>query len=278
VSLRIKARPYQDDIASMIGMDGVADQVDALVNQAVVAQQRKAAGYKTDDRPMHLIFEGNPGTGKTTIANKIAPLYKDLGLVSKPTVLELKKGDITGPFNNQVEEHTYNALMKGKGGVIFIDEAYMLNNDEEGRKAIDAMVPILSDPKFSKDTVVILAGYPGKMQAFLDVNEGLADRFSDRVRFRDYTAPELHQIAQKMINDQEYAVSASTNREIGKAVAAIASKPGHANGRSVARLIDRIKRAHEARLGDDPTPDELRFLTAADVQSAMKAQGLDAAA
>lgn len=277
-NLRQKAKPFQEDIASMIGMDDVSDQVDALVNQAVVSKQREAAGLAVGNRPMHLIFEGNPGTGKTTIAQKIAPLYKELGLVSKGEVVELKKGDITGQYENNIEEHTYNTLMKHKGKVIFIDEAYQFASDDFGRKSIDAMVPILSDPKFTKDTVVILAGYPDRMQEFLEVNPGLADRFSDRINFRDYTAPELHKIANKMIADQEYVTNPTVNREIGKAVAAIAAKPDHANGRTVARLIDRVKRAHEARLGEDPTTDELRNFTVEDVRSAMKWQGLDSAA
>jgi stage V sporulation protein K len=274
-SLKAAAAPHQEKIRSMIGMDAVAKEVDGLVAQAIIAKRREAAGLKTEARPLHLVFTGNPGTGKTSVAEIIGPLYADLGLIKNGKVTTLTKSEIIGPFNNQVEKHTREALMKAEGGVIIIDEAYTLATDAEGRKAIEEMVPMLS--KELKDTVVILAGYPGRMEEFMAVNEGLDRRFPKTIKFKDYSASEMREIADVMLMAREYtATKPATVKAIEDAVEQLSRKKNNGNGGGVSNFIDRARDAQEVRLMKvkEPTKAQLAELTAADIKYAMMATGL----
>jgi len=273
--LQAAAAPHQEKLRSMIGMSGVAHQVDGLVAQAVIASAREKSGLKTSSRPMHLVFTGSPGTGKTTVAELIAPLYADLGLTNEPKVTTLTKSEITGPFVNQVEQHTRKALNDAAGGVIIIDEAYTLANDDSGRKAIEEMVPMLT--KELKDTVVILAGYPDRMDQFMQVNEGLSRRFPKTITFRDYSAPEMKKIADKMLVDREYtATTPSVHAAINDAVTQLAARPNNGNGGGVENMVNFMRESQEFRLMKvkNPTHKQLATLTSHDVKYAMHAMGL----
>lgn len=273
--LQAAAAPHQEAIRALVGMDHVANEVDKLAAQAIIGQRREKAGYGNESRPKHLIFTGNPGTGKTTVAEIIAPLYADLGLLEKPTVKTLTKSEIIGPFNNQVEEHTRKVMNENKGGVIFIDEAYTLATDAEGRKAIEEMVPMLNNEL--KDTVVILAGYKDRMDQFLEVNEGLDSRFPKQIHFKNYTAPEMRKIADLMLVKREYtATKPATVAAIEDAVAQLAAKPKSSNGRDVSNFINHARDAQEVRLMKvkSPTKAQLGELTAADIKYAMMAMDL----
>ena len=274
--LQAAAAPHQEKIRSYIGMDDVAEEIDKLAAQAIIGKRRADAGYKNDTRPMHLVFTGEPGTGKTTVAEVIAPLYHDLGLTEKNQVVTLTKSEIIGPFNNQVEKHVREVMNKNKGGVIIIDEAYTLATDAEGRKAIEEMVPMLT--KELSNTVVILAGYPGRMKEFMDVNEGLQRRFPKTIKFRNYTAAEMRQIADKMLADREYtATKPATKAAIDHAVEQLAAKPNNGNAGGVSNFINHARDAQEVRLMrvKEPTRAQLGELTADDIRYAMMAMDLD---
>lgn len=267
------AKPYQDKIRSMVGMDDVADQVDGLVAQAIAAKRREAAGLPVDDRPMHMVFTGNPGVGKTTVARIIAPLYHDLGLTATDTLTEVKSpSELFGSYSNQTRENTLKFLEAHKGGVIFIDEAHQLASDKEGRQALETMVPWSSN---NRDTVIILAGYPEHMRRFFEYDPGLSSRFPQKIGFKDYGSAEMGQIADSMLESKGYTVKGPARAAIQRGVVELAATD-HANGRSVETLINRARQAQELRLmhKDNPTPAQLSELTTADVQYGLSSLGL----
>lgn len=261
------AKPYQDKVRAMAGMGDVADQIDSLVAQAVSARRREAVDLPVDERSMHLVFTGNPGVGKTTVARMIAPLYKELGLTSKADFVEAKPGEIGGPFSNQVRENTQKFLDDHKGGVIFIDEAHQLAQDEYGKQVLETMVPWSYN---NRDTVIILAGYPQHMRRFFAHDPGLTSRFPTKFEFKDYKVEDLHRIADTMLSSKGYAVNGPARTALQKKISALPGGEEYANGRSVENLINAATTAQARRLlhTEDPTPAQLETLTVTDIRNA----------
>lgn len=267
------AKPYQDQIRSMTGLGNVADQVDTLVAQAVAQRRRADAGLPNPEQFNHLIFTGNPGVGKTSVAKIIAPLYYELGLVNSPDPVITTAGQIKGPYSNSVRESTTEFLNEHKGSVIFIDEAHQLANDEYSRQALEAIVPWASE---NRDTVIIMAGYPEHMGRMLSVDPGLDSRFPQRIGFKDYTPDEMVSIADSVMNRNKYTAPASVRNAIHNTVRQLATKEGHANGREVDNFITELTRAQNNRLlnAESPSVTQLSTFTMTDVNAARRKAGL----
>jgi hypothetical protein len=274
-----KVAELRDDIHNMVGMKQVANEVDNLIASAVQAQRREEAGLPVSNRSMHIVFTGSPGTGKTTIAEKLAPLYNELGLIPTDKIVKKSRADLVGGYQGQTAMKTQKAFDEAKGGVLFIDEAYALKNgpdDTYGQEAIDTLLANVENSR--KDTVVILAGYPEEMKAFLSQNPGMKSRFPRSIHFNDYSGPELKQISGRMFEGDKYsATKPGVKALINNAVSQVAADPDHANARDVRNLYEAIAEAQDRRVAhmDNPSVEQLQEITAADVRAGMHKRGLE---
>ena len=179
-----------------------------LADNLQVQQRRAAAGMKTASLSMHMIFTGNPGTGKTTIARLVAKYLKAIGALKGGQLVEVGRGDLVGRYTGHTAPLTNSVIESALGGVLFIDEAYSLYRGEQdsfGLEAIDTLVKGMEDHR--DELVVILAGYTREMETFLTANSGLASRFPNKIEFPDYTADELLQITHILAKNKGYTLS-----------------------------------------------------------------------
>jgi SpoVK/Ycf46/Vps4 family AAA+-type ATPase len=262
-------KEMQDKIHAMIGMDQVSKEIDSLVNEAEVNAYLEAHGMPVTPPIRHMVFAGSPGTGKTTVAHILAPIYADMGLIPSDKVVVKSRDDLVQANQGNTEEAVKNAFEEAKGGVLFIDEAYSLKVDDMdtlGQIAVNGINQKASENQ--NDTVVILAGYPDQMEDFLKNNPGLKSRFPTTIHFRNYNSKEMKQIAEKMIKDDGFRMVPGSRASaiLGQATHRIATDPDSANGRDVFNLYQKIARAHKNRLaGTNPTKAELEIITGDDV-------------
>ena len=198
------------EINELVGLAPVKEYVFGLADNLQVQQRRAAAGLKTASLSMHMIFTGNPGTGKTTIARLVARYLKAIGALKGGQLVEVTRADLVGRYTGHTAPLTNSVIESALGGVLFIDEAYSLYRGEQdsfGLEAIDTLVKGMEDHR--DELVVILAGYTREMETFLTANSGLASRFPNRIEFPDYTAVELLQITQVLAKNKGYTLAES---------------------------------------------------------------------
>ena len=198
------------EINELVGLAPVKEYVFGLADNLQVQQRRAAAGLKTASLSMHMIFTGNPGTGKTTIARLVAKYLKAIGALKGGQLVEVTRADLVGRYTGHTAPLTNSVIESALGGVLFIDEAYSLYRGEQdsfGLEAIDTLVKGMEDHR--DELVVILAGYTREMETFLTANSGLASRFPNRIEFPDYTAVELLQITQVLAKNKGYTLAES---------------------------------------------------------------------
>ena len=196
------------EINELVGLAPVKEYVFGLADNLQVQQRRAAAGLKTASLSMHMIFTGNPGTGKTTIARLVARYLKAIGALKGGQLVEVTRADLVGRYTGHTAPLTNSVIESALGGVLFIDEAYSLYRGEQdsfGLEAIDTLVKGMEDHR--DELVVILAGYTREMETFLTANSGLASRFPNRIEFPDYTAVELLQITQVLAKNKGYTLA-----------------------------------------------------------------------
>ena len=196
------------EINELVGLAPVKEYVFGLADNLQVQQRRAAAGLKTASLSMHMIFTGNPGTGKTTIARLVAKYLKAIGALKGGQLVEVTRADLVGRYTGHTAPLTNSVIESALGGVLFIDEAYSLYRGEQdsfGLEAIDTLVKGMEDHR--DELVVILAGYTREMEHFLTANSGLASRFPNRIEFPDYTAVELLQITQVLAKNKGYTLA-----------------------------------------------------------------------
>ena len=196
------------EINELVGLAPVKEYVFGLADNLQVQQRRAAAGLKTASLSMHMIFTGNPGTGKTTIARLVARYLKAIGALKGGQLVEVTRADLVGRYTGHTAPLTNSVIESALGGVLFIDEAYSLYRGEQdsfGLEAIDTLVKGMEDHR--DELVVILAGYTREMETFLTANSGLASRFPNRIEFPDYTAVELLQITQVLARNKGYTLA-----------------------------------------------------------------------
>lgn len=196
------------EINELVGLAPVKEYVFGLADNLQVQQRRAAAGLKTASLSMHMIFTGNPGTGKTTIARLVAKYLKAIGALKGGQLVEVTRADLVGRYTGHTAPLTNSVIESALGGVLFIDEAYSLYRGEQdsfGLEAIDTLVKGMEDHR--DELVVILAGYTKEMETFLTANSGLASRFPNRIEFPDYTAVELLQITQVLAKNKGYTLA-----------------------------------------------------------------------
>lgn len=251
------------ELDDMVGLDPVKALVRQITNMQKVARVRRRNGLNAVAPSPHLVFTGNPGTGKTTVARHIGRIYKKLGLLTNGHVVEVDRGQLVGGYIGQTAIKTREALESAKGGVLFIDEAYSLARDhanDYGHEAIETIMAYMENNR--GQIVVVVAGYPEEMKTFMAMNPGLASRFDYTLQFPDYSNSELVRIFERLANEYDYVL----DEHARDAVALIASSwqrcHGFGNAREVRRLFHEVVATHGAWLMDEgiSSGDQLRQL------------------
>jgi probable Rubsico expression protein CbbX len=217
-----------------------------------------------------MCFTGNPGTGKTTVALRMAEVLKQLGYVRKGHLVAVTRDDLVGQFIGHTAPKTKEVVKKAMGGVLFIDEAYYLykpeNERDYGQESIEILLQAMENHR--DDLVVILAGYKDRMETFFGSNPGMASRIAHHIDFPDYSEAELMQIARLMLEQLNYRFDESAEPAFGRYVALRRQQPHFANARSIRNALDRIRLRHATRLFTADaalTREQLTTLTAEDI-------------
>lgn len=259
-----------DELNSLIGLEMVKSKVNDLVIYQKVQQLRRENDLHTSNSTLHLAFTGNPGTGKTTVARIVGRIYKQIGLLSKGHFVEVSRTDLIAGYQGQTAIKVKKVIEKAKGGVLFIDEAYSItendHSDSYGRECLTELTKALED--YRDDLVVIVAGYTEPMNKFFESNPGLKSRFNTFIEFQDYQADELEEILVSMCQRNDYNLSDSARKSIGNyLVEKVAEKDENfANGRLVRNIYDDLIMNHAKRVVNisNITRDDLSLITEAD--------------
>lgn len=231
------------ELNSLTGLTAVKEDVNALINLLKVQKMREQMGMKQTSVNKHLVFMGNPGTGKTTVARLLAKIYKAIGAISKGHLVEVDRSGLVCGYIGQTATKTAEVIESALGGVLFIDEAYTLTNGKGqgdfGQEAVDTLLKGMEDHR--DDLVVIVAGYTELMEEFLDSNLGLRSRFNKFINFEDYTAEEEVEILINNCKKQEYMLSRDALEEARRFFTErVANKPeGYANARDVRNYLEK---------------------------------------
>ncbi|MBP3646241.1 MAG: AAA family ATPase [Clostridia bacterium] len=260
------------ELESYIGLETVKKEVDSLINLVTIQKLRKENGLPVNDLSLHMVFSGNPGTGKTMIARLMARIYKSLGILSKGHLVEVDRSGLVAGYVGQTAIKTSEVIEKAKGGVLFIDEAYALTNrggTDYGQEAVDTLLKAMEDNR--DDLIVIVAGYIELMEEFVHSNPGLESRFNRFLHFPDYTVDEMMAMFDMRCSQNGYTLSDDA-RDLLRSLLALYSLDikGFGNGRGVRNLFERAVSAQANRLATDPdiTKEDLMLLTADDIRTA----------
>lgn len=265
-----------EELNSLTGLDSVKQDIQNLVNIIRVQKLREARGMKQPTISLHMVFSGNPGTGKTTVARLLANIYKSLGVLPSDHLVEVDRSNLVVGYVGQTATKTAQVIDEALGGVLFIDEAYTLSankgENDFGQEAIDALLKAMEDHR--DDFIVIVAGYPDLMEEFLNSNPGLRSRFNKYIFFADYTPEELIAILQSMCEKQEYKMTEEASTFAIDYFAKRVSEHSEtfANAREVRNFMERAI-AHQASrivtLGDDVEDEVLITFEKSDFEAAI---------
>ncbi|WP_370519784.1 stage V sporulation protein K [Pontibacillus sp. HMF3514] len=265
--------PFQNidnQFEDFIGLDSLKDTIKEIYASIYVNQKRQEAGLKPSKQVLHMLFKGNPGTGKTTVARKLSQLFYDMNVLSKGHFIEAERADLVGEYIGHTAQKTRDLIKKAMGGVLFIDEAYSLARGGEkdfGKEAIDTLVKHMED--YHNDFILILAGYPAEMDKFLRLNPGLHSRFPIMMDFKDYSIDELMTIATQMASEREYELSKEAQWKLKNHLMRKKQErhQSFSNGRYIRNIIEQSIRKQAIRVMKQNrfSHSELILLTSRDI-------------
>jgi hypothetical protein len=253
------------ELDELVGLEAVKGEIHRQVAVLKIEAKRVAAGLKVPTLTRHLVFVGNPGTGKTTVARLVAGIYRALGLLTKGQLVEVDRSELVAGYLGQTAMKTADVVKSAVGGVLFIDEAYSLAGDQYGTEAVDTLVKEMEDRR--DDLVVIVAGYPAPMAFFIAQNPGLASRFRTTIEFADYTDDELVGIFRVLASAADYDVTDEVEKRFREMLHGIRRGPTFGNGRYARNVLEAAVGQHAWRLRDveQPTVEQLRTLEPEDL-------------
>ncbi len=268
-----KIEDLKAELNELIGLEGVKREVNSLINMVTVHNLRRQNGLKTVDMSLHMVFSGNPGTGKSMIARMMARIYRSLGVLSKGQLVEVDRSGLVAGYIGQTATKTSEVIQKAKGGVLFIDEAYTLSSkkgeNDFGQEAIDTLLKAMEDQR--EDLIVIVAGYDGLMDEFIHSNPGLESRFNRYLHFDDYSIDEMMRILDLQLKKGQYRLDDEARAAVRDyIVTANTGSIAFGNARGVRNIFERLLVAQANRLSAEEAPDRDRLMTitAVDVQAA----------
>lgn len=254
----------------LVGLAPVKQRIREIAALLLVDRVRKRMGLTSEAPTLHMSFTGNPGTGKTTVALRMAEILHKLGYVRKGHLVSVTRDDLVGQYIGHTAPKTKEILKKAMGGVLFIDEAYYLyrqeNERDYGQEAIEILLQVMENQR--EDLVVILAGYADRMDKFFRSNPGFRSRIAHHIDFPDYTDDELLRIAEIMLSKQNYRLSDAAREALVAYVAARKAQPLFANARSIRNALDRARLRQANRIFASATPvaaAELSTIDAPDI-------------
>ena len=271
-----KIEDLKKELDGYVGLGEIKREVNNLINMATVFKRREEAGLPNADFSLHMVFTGNPGTGKTMIARLMARIYRSLGILSKGQLVEVDRSGLVAGYVGQTAIKTSKAIEKALGGVLFIDEAYALNgkgDNDFGQEAIDTLLKAMEDHR--DDLVVIVAGYDGLMEKFIRSNPGLESRFNRYLHFDDYSLDEMLEIFKMRCGKSSYILAPDAEQDVKDFIYdENADGVTFGNARGVRNLFEQILTAQANRLAQlaSVTKDDLMTITRADV---LHARGME---
>ncbi|NRG43325.1 AAA family ATPase [Bacillus sp. CRN 9] len=264
------------ELGALTGMQEIKKQVEQIIQLHRISKLRKNHGLKNQSQSLHMVFTGNPGTGKTTAARLVGKAFAAAGILKIPKdtdgipFVEIHHADVTSKYVGDAEKTIVEKFKEARGGVVFIDEAYAFtpskDSEKGSEKVVAAMVQMLEDMR--DEVLVIAAGYSHEMDLFLDSNPGLRSRFSSTIHFPDYSVPDMIQIAQSMLKDRDYYPDNRYLEMLSNRLWTDKDEKGFGNGRTVRNIIEESIRLHSVRVSQIPSPsrDDLTVLTNLDIK------------
>jgi probable Rubsico expression protein CbbX len=257
----------------LIGLVPVKTRIREVAALLLVERARRLMGIEAEPPSLHMCFTGNPGTGKTTVARRMAQILHRLGYVRRDHVVNVTRDDLVGQYIGHTAPKTKELIKKAMGGVLFIDEAYYLyrpeNERDYGQEAIEILLQVMEDNR--DDLVVILAGYRERMDVFFKSNPGMASRIAHHIDFPDYSADELYRIAELMTASMHYRLDTDAQTAMREYVVRRMAQPRFANARSIRNALDRARLRQANRLfGNRAVPIDraaLQTISAADIRA-----------
>lgn len=276
-SSHYKFAEFEEQLNGMVGMDEVKAIIYEIYALLQISKMRQELGLMQSSQVYHMIFKGNPGTGKTTIARIVAKLFQKMGVLSKGHLIEVERADLVGEYIGHTAQKTRDLIKKAMGGVLFIDEAYSLARGGEkdfGKEAIDTLVKHMEDSR--SNFILILAGYPLEIEQFLMTNPGLPSRFPLTIEFPDYNIDQLMEIGELMIKERDYQLTQHAAFKLRQFVlqAKQDEQFSFSNARFVRNLLEKAIRQHAVRVlnhsqlttGIQPNRAELMNIRSEDIK------------
>ncbi len=245
-------KEIEEEMQDLVGLDEVKKIIKEIYAWIIVNKKREEIGLKAGKQVLHMMFKGNPGTGKTTVARLIGKLFRKADILSKGHLIECERADLVGEYIGHTAQKTRDLIKKAIGGILFIDEAYSLGRGGEkdfGKEAIDTLVKHMEDKQH--DFILILAGYSREMEYFLSLNPGLESRFPIIIEFPDYTVDQLLEIGKKIVKEKEYVLSYEAERKLREHLLMVKSAVNanrFSNGRYIRNIIEKSIRTQAMRI------------------------------
>jgi stage V sporulation protein K len=245
-------KEIEDELGQLVGMEEMKRMIKEIYAWIYVNKKRDEMGLKTGKQALHMMFKGNPGTGKTTVARLIGKLFQKMNVLQKGHLIEAERADLVGEYIGHTAQKTRDLIKKSMGGILFIDEAYSLGRGGEkdfGKEAIDTLVKHMEDKQH--DFILILAGYSREMEYFLSLNPGLHSRFPLVIDFPDYNIEQLMEIGDRMLKEREYTLSHEAEKKLRDHLSWLKTSltpNSFSNGRYIRNVIEKSIRAQAMRL------------------------------